>query len=67
VISDRDIWRTARAVIEQHCERAELHAAQRADALLAEGGVDGSRVWKRVLAAITAIRRPTPMQGERVN
>jgi hypothetical protein len=61
VISDRDTWRTATAVIELHGALAELHAARRADAMLAEGDVDGQRVWKRVLAAITAIRRqPTP-------
>lgn len=67
VITDRDIWRTARAVIEQHCDGAAIHAAQRADALLAEGDFEGYRVWRRVLAAITAIRLPKPTDRERVN
>jgi len=66
-VADRDIWRTARAVIETHCDCAEFHAAQRADALLTEGDLDGYRVWKRVLAAITAIRLPRPVQGEQLN
>ena len=67
VISDREVWRTARGVIEQHCDLAELHAAQRVDVLLAESDLEGQRVWKRILAAIQAIRRPTPSQGKRVN
>jgi len=67
VISDSDIWRTAHAVIQQRCEFAELCAAQRADARLAEGDLDGYCIWKRVLATITAIRWPMPVSGERVN
>jgi len=67
VIFDRDIWRTARAFIEQHCDNAAIHAAQRADALLAEGDLEGHRVWKRVLQAINAIRQPGPREGKKVS
>jgi hypothetical protein len=66
VISERDIW-TAQAVIKQRGDGAELHAAQRADVLLAEGDLEGQRVWKRVLAAITAIQRPTPTHREKIH
>jgi hypothetical protein len=65
--SERATWRTAATVIDKHGDLAELHAAQRADALLANGDVDGQRVWKRILTAITAIRRPAPNEGEGVN
>lgn len=65
--SDRDIWRTARAMIEQFCDDAAIRAAQRVDALLSEGDIDGSRVRKRVLAAISEIRRSAPVDGERLN
>jgi len=67
MVTTSDIWCIARAVISQHCEHAELHAAQRADALLAEGELEGYRMWKGVLAAIIAIQQPKPSHGERVN
>ncbi len=36
-MEERDIWRTADLLMKQHGEDAECVAAQRADALLAEG------------------------------
>jgi hypothetical protein len=56
VVSDRDIWRKARALIEQYCDKALAQAELRADALRAEGDLDGQRVWNRVLVAIREIR-----------
>jgi hypothetical protein len=64
--SDRDIWRTAHAIIEQFCDDASVYAATRVDALLADGDFDGLRVWKRVLVAVIEIRS-CAMPGERVN
>ena len=49
--SDLDIFRTANVLIREHGEDAALDAAQRADAMLEKGSLDGQRVWKRVLAA----------------
>ena len=66
MISDRAIWRTANALMEQFCDDAAIHAAMRVDALLAEGDLQGHQVWKRVLAAITEIRS-CAIPGERVN
>ncbi len=48
-------------------EDAALAAAQRADAMLEKGSVDGQRVWKRVLAAVKEIQRQEPEEGEAVN
>ncbi len=42
-------------------------AAQRADAMLEKGRLDGQRVWKRVLAAVKEIQRQEPREGEAVN
>jgi hypothetical protein len=67
VISDRDIWRTAHAMIEQFCDDASVRAAMRVDALLADCDLDGLRVWKRILGAIQEIRREAPIDGERLN
>jgi len=49
--SDLDIYRTANVLVKHYGEDAALEAAQRADAMLEKGSVDGQRVWKRVMAA----------------
>lgn len=67
MISDRDIWRAAHMLIEQHCEHATIHAAMRSDELLAEGDIEGRDVWLRVLGAILEIRRMSPLSGESLN
>lgn len=54
-VTERDIWATANLVIQQHGEHAWLHAAQRSDALLERGDVDGARVWRRIKRAIDAL------------
>ncbi len=53
--SDLDIYRTASVLIREHGEDAAMETAQRADAMLDRGSVDGQRVWKRVLAAVKAV------------
>ncbi len=65
--SDLDIYRTASVLIREHGAEADLEAAQRADALLERGAIDGQRVWKRVLRAIKEIQRQEPREGEAVN
>ncbi len=65
--SGLDIYRTANVLIREHGEDAALEAAQRADAMLEKGCLDGQRVWKRVLAAVKEIQRQEPREGEAVN
>ncbi len=64
--SDLDIYRTANVLVKHYGDDAALEAAQRADAMLEKGSVDGQRVWKRVLAAMEAIQRQEPREGEAV-
>ncbi len=64
--SDWDSYRNASVLIREHGEDAALEAAQRADAMLEKGSLDGQRVWKRVLAAVMEIQRE-PREGEAVN
>ena len=53
MVSDLDIYRTANLLIHQHgADGAKLHAAQRADELLAEGDLDGDRTWRLIFKAI---------------
>jgi len=65
--SDLDIYRTASVLVKHYGEDASLEAAQRADAMLEKGAIDGQRVWKRVLAAVKEIQREAPEEGEAVN
>ncbi len=65
--SDLDIYRTASVLIREHADEADLEAAQRADAMLEKGSLDGQRVWKRVLAAVREIQREEPEEWEAVN
>ncbi len=58
--SDLDIYRTANVLVKHYGEDATLEAAQRADAMLEKGSLDGQRVWKRVLAAVEEIQRQEP-------
>jgi hypothetical protein len=64
--SDLDIYRTANVLVKHYGEDAAIEAAQRADAMLEKGSLDGQRVWRRVLAAVKEIQRE-PREGEAVN
>ena len=50
MISDLDIYRAAQATITRYGDDAALHAAQRADELMAEGDMDGRGVWTGSIA-----------------
>ena len=65
--SELDIFRTANVLVKHYGEDAAPEAAQRADAMLEKGSLDGQRVWKRVLAAVKEIQRDEPREGEAVN
>ncbi len=55
--SDLDIYRTASVLIRKHGEDAALEAAQRADAMLERGDMEGCATWKRVLKAVEELQR----------
>ncbi len=44
-----------------------FHPAQRADELMAEGDMDGRRVWHRIERAIDELQRTAPGRGEGVH
>ena len=52
-MTDKEIFLAASAVVKSHGDGAALHAAQRADELMAEGDMEGRRVWHRIGEAIT--------------
>jgi hypothetical protein len=49
---DLDTYRTANLLIRDHGDQAAVEAAQRADAMLDNGNLDGKEVWLRVLQAV---------------
>jgi len=56
----RDIYRTANLMIKQNGEEASIHAAMKADEMLAQGNLDGKAVWMRVIEAIGELQASEP-------
>ncbi len=67
MLSGLEIYRAAQATISRYGDGAGLHAAQRADELMAEGDMDGRAVWHRIERAIDELRRTAPGHGERAH
>ncbi len=65
MLSDLEIYRAAQATIDRY--GAGLHAAQRADELMAAGDMEGRRVWHRIEAAIDELQRTVRDHGEGVH
>lgn len=66
-MQDIDIWRTAKVMVDQYGEDAPIIAAQRIDALLDLGDLDGRLVWKRVAAAIDELMAKERPHGMPLN
>ena len=60
VMDEADIWRSAKALIDSYGADASIHAAMRADKLLAQGDIDGAGTWRRVLVAVKELERTEP-------
>ena len=67
MLSDLEIYRAAQATIQQYGDEAGIHAAQRADELMAEGDMEGRRVWHRIEEAIDELQRTAPGTDEPVH
>ena len=55
-VPEIDIYRTANLLIREHGDQASIEAAQRADAMLDKGDLDGKTVWLRVLRAVRELQ-----------
>ena len=58
---EQQICACANTLIEQHGNEAWYHAAIRADALLAEGNLDGHAMYKAILARIADLLGMEPV------
>jgi len=56
-VDDIDVWRVAGQLIKSYGEDARLIAAQRADALLDKGDMEGFYAWKRIANALASLER----------
>ncbi len=66
-MDDIDIWRSAHQFMKMHGDEAAIVAANLADARLADGDLDGCRIWTRIVAAINELSRQRPGGTEHVN
>ena len=67
MISDLDIYRSAKLLIDQHGDGATIEAAMRADEFLDQGIIDGQRLWIRIMKTIEELQRERPRDGEAVH
>ena len=66
MIADPDIYRAAKREIDQYGADASIQTAMRADALLDQGDIEGSAVWRAIGRVIKELRREREA-GEAVN
>ena len=57
---ERDIWLSAKRLVDLYGDDATIHAAMRADKLLAQGDMDGAAVWRQVITAIKELQNMKP-------
>ncbi len=67
MLTDLDIYRSAKILVEQHGADALIEAALKADELLDAGDRDGRAVWLRIRAAVVDLLRDSPLAHHRVN
>jgi hypothetical protein len=56
MMSDLDLLRSAKAVLDQHGPDALIHCARRADSMIERGDVRGYEVWCSILALLQSAR-----------
>ena len=54
-VSELDVFRSAKLLVDQHGAEAPIEAALHFDAMLENGDLDGQRAWLRILAAVNEL------------
>ena len=60
MISDREIWQAANAMIKRYGDDAATEAESRADELLVEGDAEGYAIWRRIMKAVEELSGMEP-------
>ncbi len=66
MVSEIDIYSSAKLLIDQHGEDASLEAAIR-DAMLERGAMAGAAMGRRIVKAMEELQRQKPGPGERAH
>jgi hypothetical protein len=66
MISERDIWRAAIALIRRYGSNAGIEAAERANEHMEGGDEQSGQTWVRVMQAIERLQASKPAPGETV-
>ncbi|WP_162914771.1 hypothetical protein [Desertibaculum subflavum] len=64
MVDDLDIWRSAKLLLNSHGAKADQVALSKMDAMRVKGDAEGVVVWRRILAAISELRRDRPIGDE---
>ena len=64
---DKDIYQTAKLLIDRHGDDAVIEAAMVADKMLKQGDLDGLATWNRILRAIEELRTEKRPEGEKLH
>ena len=60
MISDREIWQAAGAMVKRYGDDAAAEATKRANELLAEGDAEGCAIWRRIMKAVEGLSAMEP-------
>ena len=60
VLSDREVWVSALAMIQQHGPDAAIHARMHLDMFAAGDELDGQLAWLRIIEAIAWLQDDLP-------
>ena len=64
---DKEIYRSAKLLIDRHGDDAVIEAAMKADKMLEQGDLDGLATWNRILRAIEELRTGNRPKDATVN
>ncbi len=64
MVSEIDIYRSAKLLVDQHGEDAGLEAAMRADTMFEKGAMAGAATWRRIVKAVEELQRQERRPGE---
>jgi hypothetical protein len=66
MISEREMWLAARAMIQRYGSNAGIEAAERADEHLEKRHLELAAAWQRIMKAIERLQAGKPDPGESV-
>ncbi len=64
---NKEIYQSAKLLIDRHGDDAVIEAAMMADNMLKAGDLDGLATWNRILRAIEELRAGKRPEGEKLH